>query len=108
MKNRQPEEPGLAAARAGSTRSWWYWLDAVPAAWMALVLSAYGLLARQPVLSSPLKSEVPGIPEADRLALPFLVATVTAGIIRYVCARRAEGPSVSAPLRADGERRDTA
>lgn len=63
----------------------WVWLDAAPAAWLVLLISAYALLAYVDMV--PTKRPVPGIPEADQLALPFLVLTVSAGIIRYICLR---------------------
>ena len=61
-------------------RPWWAWLDAAPVFWLVVVISAYGLLALHPM--APTRNEVPGVVEADRLALPLLVVTVIAGIVR--------------------------
>ncbi|MCC2672600.1 MAG: hypothetical protein K0Q72_5072 [Armatimonadetes bacterium] len=83
---------------------WWHWLDAAPAFWLVVVGSAYSLLALHPLV--PTAKEVPGMAEADRLALPLLVVTLTAGIIRYVCARASEQQS-GLPPASRAERRDT-
>jgi hypothetical protein len=82
------------------------WLDVAPVAWLMVVISAYGLLAWVDMV--PTKRPVPGIPEADRLALPFLVLTVSAGIIRYFCLRAQERKANAASASPDLGRRDIA
>jgi len=82
------------------------WLDAAPAAWMLLLISAYAFLAMIDMV--PTKRPVPGIPEADRLALPFLVLTVSAGIIRYFCLRFQERKANAASASSEFGRRDIA
>jgi hypothetical protein len=78
------EAPPVATIRAkNEALPLWAWLDAAPVAWLVLLISAYAFLAFADLV--PTKRPVPGIPEADRLALPFLVLTVSAGIIRYFC-----------------------
>jgi hypothetical protein len=76
-----------------------------PVFWLVVVTSAYGLLAFHEMV--PTRKEVPGVVEADRLALPLFVVTVTAGIIRYVCARAAERRSGLSPGGPGAERRET-
>ena len=78
----------------------WLWLECLPVIWLALVITAYALLALQPFLFPSLRptAEVPGIAEADRAVLPLLAALVIAGIIRYFSLRNA-GRSPGAPDR---------
>lgn len=97
--------PDLASA-AHNDRPLWAWLDVAPVAWLLLVGAAYWLLATAEMV--PTKRPVPGIPEADRLALPFLALTVTAGIVRYYCVwvhERRTRPDSETP---NSQRRDIA
>jgi len=84
----------------------WAWLDAAPAAWLVLVVSAYACLAFADMV--PTKRPVPGIPEADRLVLPFLLLTVSAGIIRYFWLRVREWIAHRAPASPELGHRDIA
>lgn len=88
------KQPG-SSRLSSEARPLWVWLDAAPAAWLALLASAYALLAAVDMV--PTKRPVPGIPEADPLALPFLALTVSAGIIRYFCLRAVERKNLSNP-----------
>lgn len=99
----RPEAPQRPKAQSLPLTAW---LDAAPAAWLLLLISAYALLAMIDMV--PTKRPVPGIPEADRLALPFLVLTVSAGIIRYFCLRYQERKANAASVRSDVGRRDIA
>jgi hypothetical protein len=65
--------------------------EALPLLWLALVLGAYAVLALYPL--HPTRAPVPGIAEADRAALPLLVAVLAAGIIAYLRRRRARAPA---------------
>jgi hypothetical protein len=76
------------AKREGSDP--WALLDAVPLIWLALVLSAYAVLAMFPLTSRNLA--VPGIAEAERAALPVLAALVLGAILRYLRGR-GSGPA---------------
>lgn len=100
-------EPSTPSRRTSSeARPLWVWLDAAPAAWLALVASAYALLTLIDLV--PTKRPVPGIPEADRLVLPFMALTVGAGIIRYFCLRAFERNANSPSASPDLGRRDIA
>jgi hypothetical protein len=103
MSNRASK--GARPAAANETRPWWVWLDAAPAAWLAVVISAYSVLAMVP--AEPRRAPVAGVEAADPLALPFLALTVAAGIIRYVCARRFEQPIAAERITASSTPRDT-
>jgi len=76
-----------------------------PAAWLAVVISAYGVLAM--TLTVPTQAPVAGVAAADPLALPFLVLTVAAGIIRYVWAPRSKPLEAVEPIVASSSPRDT-
>jgi hypothetical protein len=101
-ESNEGERPGALQPSHAEVRPLWVWLDAAPAAWLALLASAYALLATVDMV--PTKRPVPGIPEADRLALPFLVLTVSAGIIRYFCLRAEERKDLPTPSSEFGRR----
>lgn len=88
------ETAGPVAGRpAGS--AW----DFLPAAWLALVLAAYGLLVLNPL---PEGGAVPGIPELERLTLPLLCLFGVAAIIRYFSLRKGQ-PRHSPAEAAEGQ-----
>ena len=84
---RKAEAPASVAGSAGSggLRSLLPWLDAVPILWLALVISAYALLALQPMEST--RREIPGIEAAERSYWPLLLSLCAAAIMRYLDGR---------------------
>jgi hypothetical protein len=86
MKKPATRKPERNRSTAEERLPWWAWLDAAPAAWLLVLLSAYGVLAWHPM--QPTRAPVGGVAAADPLALPFLVLTITAGIIRYFYVQR--------------------
>jgi hypothetical protein len=86
----------------------WAWLDAAPLLWLLLVLSAYLLLAMQPIPrdSRLLREEVRGVVELERWVLPLLAALVAGAILRYLHGR-GSGPTpdetASPGLRSEAE-----
>jgi hypothetical protein len=81
------------------------WNEVSPVLWLLAVGGGYGLLAF--TSGGPTQREVPGMGLTDRLALPLLVVVVTAGIIRYGCARDAGQQSGHSSSELGAERRET-
>jgi hypothetical protein len=98
------------AATGSEARPLWAWLDLAPLVWLLIVILGYGFLAAAAMNVSfkELLKELPPITELDRLAVPFLVLTVCAGIIRYYCVRMQERAGASAPPVPHPQRRDIA
>ena len=72
--------------------------DLLPMAWLTLCLVAYAALVLNPI--SPDRQAIPGLVEAERLALPLLCVLGIAAIIRYFClppgqARRSQEKSTA-------------
>ncbi len=79
----------------GAGSGWVTWLDWVPVAWLVVVLSGYALLAAAPL--APVRAEVPGIHEAERVLPVLLAALVAAAIIRASCLRQRDRASGHGP-----------
>lgn len=74
--------------------------DLLPLAWLALCLFAYGTLVLNPV--TPDRETIPGLVEAERLALPLLCVLGIAAIIRYFASHHGQ-PRRSHPEPAAGQ-----
>ena len=87
------------ARRPAAPRGFTAW-DLLPIAWLALCLFAYGALALNPI--SPDREAIPGLVEAERLALPLLCVLGIAAIIRYFCLPHGQ-PRLSKPEPTAGQ-----
>jgi hypothetical protein len=105
MKSQRADTNQSRPKVSGEARPWWVWLDVAPAALLAVVISAYSVVAAYP--ASPTRAPVPGVEAADALALPFLVLTLAAGIIRYVCAPPIDAPAQAVSASPTSKPRDT-
>lgn len=71
---------GRRRAAAGEPARFWNWLDAVGVMWLALVASAYSLVAFYPPIAT--RNEVPGVEAAERHYWMLLALVLLAAVAR--------------------------
>lgn len=66
----------------------WNWLDAVPVIWLALVISAYSLVAFYPPVAT--RAEAPGVEAAEQHYFTLLTLLIAAAFLKAMRRRSAD------------------